>query len=130
VLVAGAVAAAVSGAPSTGYALVHGDDPLTATLAAGSLLLPEEKRRRRLLIAAVPVHLGISLFWAAVLERALPSRRRVVWGTAAGVAIGVLDLIVVGRRLPRVRALPLAPQLADHALFGATVGLVLARKEA
>jgi hypothetical protein len=127
-LAAGAIAAAVSGAPSTCYELARGGDPLEPTLAAGSLLLAAEEGRRRLVLAAIPVHLVLSLFWAAVLERALPRRRRVLSGATAGLAIGVLDLLVIGRRLPRIRALPLLPQLADHALFGATVGFVLARR--
>jgi hypothetical protein len=38
------------------------------------------------------------------------------------------DGIAVGRRVPRVRALPLLPQLADHVLFGAVAGYVLGRR--
>jgi hypothetical protein len=40
----------------------------------------------------VPVRLALSLLWAAVLERALPSRHRVVWGAVGGLAIAALDL--------------------------------------
>ena len=46
-------------------------------------------------------------------------------GAVAGLAIGAVDLGVVGRRRPRISALPLAPQLADHAAFGAIAGLLL-----
>jgi hypothetical protein len=127
---AGALAAVVSGAPSTAYAFATGRDPLEATLAAGSLLLPRETGRARLLAAAVPAHLAISVAWALVLERTLPRERTARWGAAAGLAIAALDLGVIGGRFPRIRALPLAPQLADHALFGATVGCVLARRRA
>ena len=129
-LVAGVVAAAVSGAPSTVYALATRRDPLEATLAAGSILLPRERRRLLLFLAAAPVHLSISLFWSLVLARALPRTRPVAVGAAAGVAIAAIDLGVIGRRFPRVRALPLLPQLADHALYGASVGYVLARRRA
>jgi hypothetical protein len=124
-LAAGAVAAVASGAPSTLWALAAGRDPLEATLAAGSTLLPGETRRGRLAAAAIPVHLTLSLSWAVLLALALPPRRRVEAGAAAGLAIAVLDLGVVGRRFPRVRALPALPQLADHAVYGATVGAVL-----
>ena len=124
---AGAVAAAVGGVPSTAHALATGRDPLEATLAAGSLLLPRETRRARLFLAAAPVHLALSLGWAFVLARTLPRRRTPIAGAAAGLAIAALDLGVVGRRYPRIRALPLTPQVADHVLYGATVGLVLAR---
>lgn len=127
-LVAGAAAAVVSGLPSTVWALATGGDPLEATLAAGSILLPEETRRGRLLAAAVPVHVALSLGWAFVLARVLPHGREPATGAAAGLGIAALDLGVVGRGIPRVRALPLLPQVADHVAFGATVGCVLARR--
>jgi len=127
-MAAGAVAAAVSGAPSTLWALATGDDPLEATLAAGSLVLPGETRRGPLAAAAVPVHVALSLSWGVVLARLLPRERPVAGGVLAGLAIAAVDLGVVGRRFPRVRALPILPQLADHIAYGATVGLVLARR--
>jgi hypothetical protein len=122
---AGVFAAVVSGAPSTLHALATGGDPLAATEAAGSLVLPSERRRARLLVAAVPVHLGISVGWAIVLAAVLPRRRTVLAGAAAGLAIAALDLGVIGRRFPRIRRLPLGPQLADHVAFGAAVGIAL-----
>lgn len=127
-LAAGAVAAVVSGAPSTLWALSTGGDPLAATLAAGSVLLPRETRRGRLAAAAVPLHLALSFGWAVVLERTLPRRHEVAAGAAAGVAIAALDLGVAGRLFPRIRALPLLPQLADHVAYGLMVGYVLARR--
>jgi hypothetical protein len=126
VLAAGAVAAVVSATPSTAWALLAGRDPLEATLATGSVVLPGETRRSRLVLAAAPVHVALSLAWAAVLERVLPHGREARAGALAGLCIAALDLGVAGRLFPRVRALPLAPQLADHALYGATVGYVLA----
>lgn len=125
---AGAIAALVGGAPSTVWALLSGADPLEPTLAAGSLLLPNERRRARLVVAAVPVHLALSLGWAFALERMLPRRHAVAGGAVAGAAIAALDLGVAGRRLGRIRTLPLAPQVADHLAYGATVGYVLARR--
>ncbi len=108
------------------HALATGQDPLEATLAAGSMLLPGQSRRAILLAAAVPVHLALSLGWALALERAgVRGARR---GALAGLAIAALDLGVVGRRFPRVRALPLGPQLADHVAFGAVAGWFLARR--
>jgi hypothetical protein len=120
---AGIVAAVLSGAPSTMYALATRRDPLEATLAAGSLVLPRETRRTRLVAAAVPVHLGLSLGWAVVLDRAGVRGARA--GAVAGAAIAALDLGVVGWRFPRVRALSLLPQVADHLAYGAVVGLLL-----
>jgi hypothetical protein len=127
-LVAGLTAAAVSALPSTLTAVATGTDPLEATVAAGSIVLPHEQRRERLIAAAVPIHVTLSLGWASVLSRVLPRRRTVAAGAFAGLIIAALDLGVVGRRFPRIRALPLLPQLADHVIYGATVGWVLARR--
>jgi hypothetical protein len=124
---AGAVAAVLSGAPSTLHAIATRRDPLEAALAAGSILLPEETRRPHLLAAAVPVHLALSLGWAVVLDRAGVRTARA--GAVAGLAIAVLDLGVVGSRFPRIRALPLLPQLADHVAYGAIAGSLIGRRE-
>jgi hypothetical protein len=128
VLRAAAAAAALSGTPSTAHALLIGRDPFEATLAAGSILLPGETRRGRLVAAAVPVHLALSLGWTIALDRA--GVRGAGRGALAGLAIAALDLGVIGRRLPRVRALPLLPQVADHVAFGALAAAALARGRA
>ena len=127
-LVAGAVAALLSGAPSTLHALATRTRPLEATLAAGTLLAPRARRPGVLLLAALPVHVALSLGWALLLAAVLPRRRTVAWATLAGLAIAALDLGVVGRRYPRIRALPPVPQLLDHVAYGATVGVVLSRR--
>jgi len=124
-LVAGFVAAAVSGVPSTAWSLARGADVLEGARAAGSLLLPGEQRTERLLVAAVPVHLTLSLGWAAVLGAVLPERREPLYGTLAGLAIAGLDLGVVGSRIPAIRDLDQAPQWLDHAAYGLAVGTVL-----
>jgi hypothetical protein len=121
------LAATLSGAPSTAYALVTGRDPLEAALAAGAIVVGDDASRRRRLAAAVPVHLGISLAWTVLLDRALPQRHRVLTGAAAGLAIAALDLGVIGRRIPAIAALPLGPQLADHVAFGALAVSLTAR---
>ena len=127
---AGAVAGVLSGAPSTSHALLTGADPFEASLAAGTLLLPRERRPSRLLPAALAAHAGLSFGWAVVLAAVLPRRRPLRWAVLAGVAIAALDLGVVGRRYPRIRALPLAPQVLDHIAYAATVGWVLSRRRA
>jgi hypothetical protein len=129
-LVAGAAAAVLSGIPSTAHALVSARDPLEATLAAGSILFRRERRRGVLVRAALPVHLGISLGWGVVLAFALPRRPSVLAGAAAGLGIALFDLGVVGRRFPRISALPLGPQLVDHIAYGAVVAAVLRRRSA
>lgn len=129
-LAAGAFAAVFSGAPSTLHALATGRDALEPTRAAGSMLLPRASRPAKL-VAAVPVHLALSLGWGVALAFALPRRRRVAWGAVAGAVIAALDLgLVAPRRFPRVAALPTAPQVADHVAFGALVGWILDRRAA
>jgi hypothetical protein len=122
---AGSAAALVSGAPSTLHTLLTGGRLLEPTLAAGTLLLPRERRSARLLLAAVPVHLALSLGWALLLAAVLPRERTVALGALAGLGIAALDLGAIGRRYPRIRALPQLPQVADHLAYGATVGAVL-----
>jgi hypothetical protein len=116
---AGLLAAVFSGAPSTAYALATGRDPLEATLAAGAMVVGERASTPAKLAAAVPVHLALSLGWTLALDRTLPKRNRTVTGAAAGVAIAALDMGLIGRRIPAIAKLPLAPQIADHIAFGA-----------
>lgn len=128
-LAAGSVAAVVSGAPSTLHALLTGGRVLEPSLAAGTLLLPDERRASRLLPAAAAVHVALSLGWALPLAAALPRKRTPALGALAGLGIAALDLGVIGRRYPRIRALPVLPQLADHLAYGATVGTVLRTRQ-
>ena len=116
-----------SGIPSTVHALVTRRDPLEASVAAGSILLPRETRRVRLLIASVPVHAALSLGWAVVLGYVLPRRNPIAEGSLAGIAIAGLDLGIVGRHYPRIRALPVLPQIGDHVAFGIITAIVLSR---
>ena len=108
---AGALAAVGSGAPSTLHALLVRASPLEATLAAGTLLLRQETRPLPLVLAAIPAHLAISLSWGVVLALTLPRRWTVAVGGLSGLGIAALDLGVLGARFPRIRALPLWPQV-------------------
>jgi hypothetical protein len=119
VLVAAGVAGVVSGIPSTLDALRHGIPLSRSTAAAGTLL------GKASLTRGIVAHAALSVMWAAVLARVLPSRHRIATGALAGAAIAALDLGLIARRYPAIRTLPQAPQLADHVLFGATVGAVL-----
>ena len=130
-LSAGLIGAVVSGVPSTAWSLAHRESVLDGAFAAGAILLRRERRPAALLAAAVPVHLTLSLGWASVLAAALPHRAEPVWGAVAGLGIAALDLGVIGRRIPSIRALPQARQWADHVAFGLAVGLTLrARRSA
>jgi hypothetical protein len=128
VIQAGLVSAALSGAPSTLITLARGEDVLMGARAAGTLLLPRERRTLPLLAAAVPVHLALSVGWAAVLDRTLPRGGEPLTGAFGGLVIAALNLGVIRRRLPAIRALPQARQWADHAAYGLVVGAVLAHR--
>lgn len=65
------------------------------------------------------MHLAVSAFWAFVLTRLRV--RGVVGGAVAGLVIAAVDLEVVGRRNPQIRALPRIPQWLDHVAFGVLV---------
>jgi hypothetical protein len=124
-IVAALAGATASAIPSTAWSLVRGDDVLDGARAAGAMVLPNERRTPVLLAAAVPVHLALSVGWAGVMAAALPRRAEPAWGVLAGFAIATLDLVVIGRRIPAIRALPQGRQWADHAAYGLTVGVVL-----
>jgi hypothetical protein len=124
-LVAGALAWAVSGLPSTLHAAAGGRDLLAPVRAAGTLLVPAGSSTPALLVAGALAHTGLSLGWAALLSFTLPARLTVPAGAGAGLAIAAFDLGVVGRRYPAVAGLPLLPQVADHVAFGTVVGLVV-----
>lgn len=124
---AGAVAGALSGVPSTVHAVATGRSPFDALNAAGTLLLADDAPPGAQAVAGVVAHSAISLGWGVVLAVVLPRRRTVAWGALAGLVIAGLDLGVLARRWPRIRALPRAPQVADHVAFGALVGAVVSR---
>lgn len=125
-----AVAATVSGAPSTLDALRRQRELRAvivyvreATRAAGTLIPPGHDSLARGAI----VHLGITVICGEALARTLPDRNSVRWGATAGLAIGLVNVGMIGRRLPAIKALPLIPQLADNVAFGAVFALIVDR---
>jgi hypothetical protein len=94
------------------------------------MVVPEETDPLRLIAAGAGVHLVVSLGWGLVLSRVLPARAPVAAAAIAGLAIAGLDLGIIGRRFPRVAALSLGPQVADHVAFGVVAGAVVARRRA
>jgi len=126
-----AVAAMFSGLPSTLHALRTGGSfrsairyVYDATCAVGTLVPPG----RPAFVRGAIVHLGISVAFGEALARMLPERRSVVWGAAAGLAIGLINVGMIGRRFPAIRALPLLPQLADNVAFGLLFAAVADRR--
>jgi len=121
------VATVFSGAPSTIHALATGGDPLEATFAAGRMLI-DSASPAALFVAAALVHGSVSAFWTLVAGVVLPRRRVLPWAIALAAAIGVLDLLVIAPRwFPGIAALAFWPQMADHLMWGACLGVALAR---
>ncbi|MDQ6806422.1 MAG: hypothetical protein M3065_15975 [Actinomycetota bacterium] len=123
-------AALFSGAPSTLHALLTqggaratGRYVYDATRAIGTLAPPG----RPGLVRGTLIHAAISAVCGEALARALPQRRSAAWGAAAGLAIGLVNVGLIGRRFPAIRALPLMPQLADHVAFGVLFALAADR---
>lgn len=97
------------------------------TRAAGAMILRSEASIAKLLAAAAVAHASVSLFWAAVLWRALPVRRVVPWAVLAAAGIAVIDLrLIAPVFFPEVAALAFWPQFADHLAWGTCVGATLA----
>jgi hypothetical protein len=125
-----AVAAALSGAPSTLEAFRRQRDFRSvmtgvwdATCAVGTLVPPG----RPDFIRGALLHVGISVLCGEGLARTVPELHSVIWGAGAGLAIGVINVGVIGRRFPAIAALPLVPQVADNVAFGALFALVVDR---
>jgi hypothetical protein len=126
------VAAIFSGLPSTLHAFITGDGfrsaveyVYDATCAVGTLVPPGRPGFKR----GALVHLGISAACGELLARALPQRHSVAWGAAAGLAIGVINLGMIGRKFSAIRALPIVPGLADNVAFGALFAVVADRRD-
>jgi hypothetical protein len=130
VIEATVVAATFSGLPSTLHALVEQRSLRSAagygyhaTRAVGTLVPPGRPGFGRGMV----VHLAISMLCGEALARTLPRDHPVEWGAAAGLVIGIINVGVIGRSLPAIRALPLLPQIADNVMFGAVFAVALAR---
>jgi hypothetical protein len=126
---AGAIAAVVSGIPSTAHALLTGGDVLAATRAAGTLL--PGRTHRPGVAAGVIAHVVVSAAWTCVLA-ATARRHRLGGGgggAVAGLVIAALDLGIAARAYPAVQALPRGPQILDHLVFGAVTGALLDRPQ-
>ena len=116
-----AVAAALSGLPSSAHALATRRSLLASTRAAGTLL------GRATVPRGAVAHAGISTGWTMLLAGVLPRRWPLAWGAVFGVGIAALDLAVARRSFPAIAALPVVPQLADHVAFGVLAAAAIDR---
>jgi hypothetical protein len=124
--VAALVAGTLGGVPSTLHAIATGRDPLEAIRAAGTVLGRDDAAPARLLALGLLVHAAVSGTWALVLVPTLPRRAHpILVGGVLGAVIGGGARLLAARGFPRLAALPLVPQLADHAAYGALIGAVV-----
>jgi hypothetical protein len=126
------LATALSGAPSTVHALIKRRslraavvNVYDATRAVGTLVPPGRAGFGR----GMAVHIVISMLCGKALARTLPRDHPAEWGAAAGLVIGVVNVGVIGRSFPAIRALPLVPQIADNVMFGTVFAVTLARRD-
>jgi hypothetical protein len=90
------------------------------------MLIASDADLPTLLAAAGAVHGAVSFFWAVILVFALPRTYVALWAVAGSVAIALIDLKVIAPVLfPEVAALAFWPQLADHIMWGTSLGLTL-----
>jgi hypothetical protein len=130
-MLAAGFAAALSGAPSTLHAFIRRRNVRSAvvyvydtTRAVGTLVPPGRPGFGR----GVVVHVAISMLCGEALALTLPRHHPAAWGAAAGLMIGVVNVGVIGRSFPAIRALPLVPQLADNMMFGTVFAVMLDRR--
>ena len=126
-LIAAVIAGLAGALPSTLYSIATGGDWLASINAVAAMVNAEQLAMGWRVSVASAIHLAISLLWATLLVAILPQRRVVLWATAAGVIIAIIDLRALAPFLfPEVAALAFWPQLADHVVWGASVGAVRA----
>ena len=126
-LIAAMVAGLAGALPSTLYSIATGGDWLASINAVAAMVNAEQLAMAWRVSVATAIHLAISLLWATLLVAILPRRRTLLWASAAGILIAVLDLrILAPMFFPEVASLSFWPQLADHIVWGASMGAVRA----
>jgi hypothetical protein len=94
-----------------------------ATCAVGTRVPPGRPTFTR----GALLHVGISVLCGEALARMVPETNSVIWSAGAGLAIGVINVGMIGRRFPAIAALPFVPQVADNVAFGALFAFVVDR---
>ena len=126
-LIAALLAGFVGVVPSTLHTIATGGDWLESINAVAAIANVENLTIGWRVSVATAIHFAISLVWASALIAILPRRQPLLWASAAGVVIAVIDLLVLAPIFfPEVASLSFWPQLADHIAWGASVGTVRA----
>lgn len=114
---------AASEVPTGVHSLMGGPSLAEVHRAAGGLVLPAESRW--LLAVGIGLRTAVALNWGVVLARWVDRRHAASHGALAGVVLWMFQVVLVGRRRPMTRRLPVWVQLADHVAFGLAAGAVL-----
>jgi hypothetical protein len=129
-VIAGLAGWVCSEVPSSFHASSTGRSWRTTDESAGNLLLPVDAPTHRLRAVGTALRVTVAVTWGVVMSRWLDRRHPVGHGAGVGLALFVVEYLVLGRRRPLVRALPALPQLADQVVFGTVAGAVLGRRRA
>jgi len=125
-LVAGGLAGLVGVIPSTVHLLVTGGDLFAPVNALAAMVAAHELPVLHRVAVATAIHFALSFFWASVLVALVPRRAPVFGALVASAIITILDLKVIAPLFfTEASALAFIPQIADHLVWGATVGTVL-----
>jgi hypothetical protein len=126
-LVAAVLAGVAGVVPSILHTIATGGDWLESINAVATMVKAENLTMGWRVSVATAIHFAISLMWASVLIAILPRRQPLLWASAAGVVIAVIDLLVLAPIFfTEIGSLSFWPQLADHVVWGASVGAVRA----
>lgn len=96
---------------------------IQATRAIGVLVPPW----RPSLVKGAVAHFAISAVAGEVFGRFLPARHTLAWGATGGAVMGFVNVGLIGRRFPAIRALPFGRQVADNVAFGVIFAVVADR---
>jgi hypothetical protein len=118
------------GIPSTLYAIASGGDWLESMNAVAAIVNAENPSIVWRVSVAAAIHFTISFVFASTLLAILPHRRTLLWASACGAVIAVIDLLLLAPILFHEIAAPsFWPQLADHVVWGVVVGAFAARAD-
>jgi len=120
IIAAGIIGILLSSIPSTIYYRVTSQNILEPFLSIGLIFIDLSHFYLLILISAA-LHFLISLFWSMVLKFIIPNKKQLLFGMFTGIAIALIDLIIIGSHIPGIANLEFFPLLADHVLWGIIV---------
>jgi hypothetical protein len=129
ILEATVAASLLGGTPSIALAFARGGVGgawrygVNTTRAVGVLVPPWRPN----LLGGTLGHFAISAAAGHLFGRFLPVRRKLLWAAVGGGAMGLVNVGIIGRRLPALRDLSFGQQLADNIAFGVVFAAIVDR---